>query len=312
SQGDEGKPVHVTADLVIGADGAHSKVRSQLQRKVINGDYVMPPNYLHIWPRKTFMLIALPNLDRSFTCTLFMPWSVFQSIKTDHDLVGLFRAYFPDALALIGEEKLKREYFANPKCSLGYVKCKPYHYKDRVVILGDAAHCMVPFYGQGMNCGFEDVAVLDRILRSIAGYQSQFTSHLSDDQIESALAHYSATRPKNAAAIVDLALHNYIEMRSNVISLSYKFWNYVERILQRFMPHYVIPLYSMVSFSHRPYSEVIDRWKRQTAILHNTIKLFALAIVVGALSLSLTYFGPRVGLRLPHLGELARLFYYHQ
>ncbi|KAJ1879280.1 kynurenine 3-monooxygenase, mitochondrial precursor, partial [Kickxella alabastrina] len=184
----DGQNKEITCDLVVGADGAYSKVRQRMMGKVMmnyaqtyiehgycefsmpptdSGDYAIDPNHLHIWPRGSFMLIALPNLDKSFTCTLFMPWKQFDQIKSSKDVVAFFSKYFPDALQLMGPDNVCAEYTANPKGFLMYIKCTPHTYKGRTVILGDSAHAMVPFYGQGMNCGFEDVETLDSIMLSI-------------------------------------------------------------------------------------------------------------------------------------------------
>ena len=172
------------SDFVVGTDGAHSAVRKLLMRKVRmdyaqeyighgykeltirptpEGEYRMSHHNLHIWPRKTFMMIALPNKDKSFTCTLFMPFEKFDEIKTSDQVLAFFEREFPDAIPIIGQENLINDYLKNPVGPLMSVKCKPYHYEDFCVILGDAAHAMVPFYGQGMNCGFQDVMVLDKV-----------------------------------------------------------------------------------------------------------------------------------------------------
>ncbi|KAJ1964810.1 kynurenine 3-monooxygenase, mitochondrial precursor [Dipsacomyces acuminosporus] len=325
-----GQRVTTEADLIIGADGAYSRVRQRLMTKVMlnysqtyiehgyceftmpprNGDFAIDPNHLHIWPRNSFMLIALPNLDKTFTCTLFMPWQELDRIKTNSDIAGFFRANFPDALDLMGEEKVCAEYSMNPKGSLMYVRCAPYNYKGRAVIVGDAAHAMVPFYGQGMNCGFEDVEMLDEILIKVLnekqpGSLNQLDQHsmLTDDQIHRALDEYSETRSKDSLAIVDLALENYVEMRSKVVSYSYLFRKRLEGILHRIFPEKIIPLYTMVSFTSIPYSAVIERWNRQTLWLYrSTCAVTAAAIfAAGILSARL------IGLRAPSLGEVARL-----
>ncbi|KAJ1560364.1 kynurenine 3-monooxygenase, mitochondrial precursor, partial [Cladochytrium tenue] len=164
SAGVPGSDVVATPDLVVGADGAHSRLRQSLMRvervdfeqHYIDHGYVelhMPPDettggyrmdqhHLHIWPKHSYMLIALPNPDNTFTVTLFMPWSRFEAIKTENDLLALFRTSFPDALHLIGQDRLVADYFANPKGSLISIKCNRYHHSSRAVLLGDAAHAM--------------------------------------------------------------------------------------------------------------------------------------------------------------------------
>ncbi|CAG8563513.1 3913_t:CDS:2, partial [Dentiscutata heterogama] len=255
--------VQHTADLIIGADGAYSSVRSQLMR-VVNMDYhqeyithayceltippiiddkgdskfAMDPNHLHIWPRHTFMMIALPNLDKSFTCTLFMPNKSFDAIKTENELINFFELYFPDSIPLIGEQRLK-EYFSNPRGSLMSIKCKPYHYRNRAIIIGDAAHCMVPFYGQGMNCGFQDVELLDSILErfNVTAY--------NNDYLDLALEEYTKFRQEDTMAICDLAMYNYVEMRSEVVNPWYLIKRKIEGSLHWLFPTIIIPLYTM-------------------------------------------------------------------
>ncbi|ORY03882.1 FAD/NAD(P)-binding domain-containing protein [Basidiobolus meristosporus CBS 931.73] len=275
-------------DFIVGADGAYSTVRKQLMRKVrmnYNQEYIeheyceltipptvdadgelsfaMDPNHLHIWPKHSFMMIALPNPDKTFTATLFMPSEKFASIKTEEDLLSFFKENFPDSIPLIGEELLKKDYFANPKGSLMCVKCAPYHYKGKGLIIGDAAHSMVPFYGQGMNCGFEDVRVLNNILN-----EHSIGSHFTEEAMEKALSHYSNYRHPDCVAIIDLAMYNYIEMRSSVVNYGYLLRKKVESFLHGLFPLKVIPLYTMVSFSpHIRYSEAIQRWRYQGKML---------------------------------------------
>ncbi|TPX38071.1 kynurenine 3-monooxygenase [Synchytrium microbalum] len=281
----DGTQVTKQADLVVGADGAFSRVRTQLMRatrQVIYycgyveltipagpRGYLMDSHHLHIWPRHTFMLIALPNIDKSFTVTLFMPWSGFDAIKTELDLVTFFEKTFPDALALIGRELLVQEYFGNPKGSLISLKANPWHHLDRVVIMGDAAHAMVPFYGQGLNCGFEDCLVLDTILSKHLGTPgSSGSTNPTPVALSAALAEFTSVRQPDAEAICDLAMHNFVEMSASVVEWSYLLRKKVEGWLHRLMPVTVIPLYTMVSFTRIPYSDVVRRWKRQTRWLN--------------------------------------------
>ncbi|KAJ3210189.1 hypothetical protein HDU67_005572 [Dinochytrium kinnereticum] len=283
---EDGKVVTTTVDLILGCDGAYSKVRQSLMKTTrmdfsqeyiehgyvelnmppgADGDYQMDPNHLHIWPRQTFMLIALPNVDKSFTVTLFMPWSKFDSIKNENDLLSFFDETFPDAVQLIGRGLLASDYFKNPKGALVSVKCKPYNYKGSAVIIGDAAHAMVPFYGQGMNCGFEDCLVLDEILTKHVGERgSEKSKHPDPADIEAALTEYSRTRHRDAAAMCDLAMYNYVEMRSSVTKTGYLIRKKVESFLHRYFPKSVIPLYTMVSFSRIPYADALERFNRQT------------------------------------------------
>ncbi|KAG8889757.1 kynurenine 3-monooxygenase, mitochondrial precursor [Tulasnella sp. 403] len=182
--------------------------------------FLIDPNHLHIWPRHSFMLIAQPNRDKSFTCTLFAPTQDLAQLKSPKVILDWFRRHFPDALRLIGEELLVHDFTRNPRNSLISIKARPYHYKDRAIIIGDAAHSMVPFYGQGLNCGLEDVRILQTILslRGITGvptsspqtdrFQEAKDHPDVDQEIEAALEEYTNTRHANLVAICDLAMHN--------------------------------------------------------------------------------------------------------
>ncbi|KAJ1725277.1 kynurenine 3-monooxygenase, mitochondrial precursor [Coemansia erecta] len=311
---DKGQRQEITADLMVGADGAYSKVRQRMMARVkmnysqkyiehgycefsmpaLNGAYAMDPNHLHIWPRGSFMLIALPNMDKTFTCTLFMPWSQFDQVKSEDQIAAFFQSNFPDALELMGEKSVRSEYAKNPKGSLMYIKCTPYTYKGRAVILGDAAHAMVPFYGQGMNCGFEDVEALDGIMLRILHEKTPDSDHtcaLSESQMQRALDEYSCTRTSDASAIVDLALENYIEMRARVVDYAYLFRKKLEGILHRVVPTAVIPLYTMVSFTSIPYSTVVRQWNRQTKWLHRSIWTLSAMTAIGTGVLAARLFG---------------------
>ncbi len=293
-----------SADLIIGADGAYSRTRTQLQRRIrmdFSQEYIphgyveltippsssdsnrfggwqMDPNHLHIWPKHTYMMIALPNPDKTFTCTLFMPFDKFDAIETKQDLIGFFQQEFPDSIPYIGRDNLTTEYFANPKGSLMMVKCKPYHFKYRGVIIGDAAHAMVPFYGQGMNCGMQDVVILDDMLQKhLPSNQGKPTP----EAVCAALQDYSETRYPDAKAILDLAMHNYVEMRHGVTDWRYLLRKRVEGILHNWLPNTVIPLYTMVSFTQIPYSQVIERYKWQGKLLERSAVLALLLSILG-------------------------------
>lgn len=164
----------------------------------------MPHNYLHIWPRGKFMMIALPNQDFSWTVTLFMPFKNFDEIKSSSDLLKFFATYFPDSIPLIGEERLIKDFFKTKPQHLVAIKCRPYHLSSKVLLIGDAGHAVVPFYGQGMNAGFEDCSILSEL----------FDQHGSD--LEKILEEFSDKRWEDAHAISDLAMYNYVEMRDLV------------------------------------------------------------------------------------------------
>jgi len=279
--------------LILGCDGSFSNIRKELMKitrmnfnqeyiphgyKEIqmpctsDGDFSMEVNYLHIWPRNTFMMIALPNQDKTFTLTLFMPYWIFDEIKTDSDILDFFEREFPDSIPLIGKEKLINEYRTNPVGDLVSIKCSPYHYKDKVVIMGDAAHAMVPFYGQGMNCGFEDCLVFHSILDK------------HPNNVEEALTEYSKTRNPDAEAIIDLAMYNYIEMRSHVNSPLFALRKKLDGLLNMLFPNYWIPLYTMTTFTRIPYHEVIEKSKRQDEIVKRVFTIIAVvSITTGGL-----------------------------
>jgi len=290
-----GETVTATADVILGSDGAYSSVRAALQKTqyfnfsqyfldhaykeltlspAADGSYQLPSNGLHIWPRENFMLIGLPNLDKSFTITLFMPVKMFESLQTKEDVRRFFSTYFPDALRLM--PNVPDQYFAKPTGSLVWIKCDPHH-KDHVAILGDAAHAMVPFYDQGMNCCFEDVRVLDELLEKY---------HDDWDQVLPAL---TATRTKNTDAICQLSYRNYKEMSSHVSHADYLLRKKFDTMMNYFFPASWIPLYSMVTFSNIPYSEVIERSEWQDRVV-GKIKTAAPVVALGAASLLALYF----------------------
>lgn len=265
----------IKSDLIIGADGAFSAIRKQLQStdrfnysqhyighgykelsiKPINGDFGLEPNYLHIWPRGNFMLIALPNCDKTFTCTLFFPFEgspSFESLKSEADISSFFNQYFPDAVALMPD--IAQQYSQNPTSSLVTVSCKPWH-KHNTLIIGDSAHAIVPFYGQGMNSGFEDVRIFIEMAEQL------------NYQWDKILSKYSVERKKDADAISELALHNFIEMRDHVADPNFLRRKKLEAELQKQYPTEWIPLYSMVTFSDIPYSEALRIGKIQSKVM---------------------------------------------
>lgn len=274
------------ADLIIGCDGAYSEVRRQMLNQPgfnfnqsyiehgyielcipsINGDFAMPPNYLHIWPRGKFMMIALPNQDKSWTVTLFMPFNNFNSLATSVDLIKFFEKYFPDAIPLIGKEKLIEDFYNTKAQALISVKCKPYNLGSNVLLMGDAAHAMVPFYGQGMNAGFEDCLILSNILNE------------PGISIGEAISKFSEIRWQNAHAICDLAMYNYIEMRDLVTKTSFRMRKIVDKVLYTIIPKTWIPLYNTVSFSQMPYKKCIDNKKWQDKVLLNSTLFFVLGL----------------------------------
>ncbi|MGE3109054.1 MAG: FAD-dependent oxidoreductase [Phycisphaerales bacterium] len=286
-----GDLVHAPASIVIGADGAFSAVRLRLM-KVDRFDYsqsylshgykellippardltgpsanqrhdgfAIDPNALHIWPRGSSMMIALPNRDASFTCTLFWPFDGplgLTSLRSPSDVTAFFNTHYPDALPLM--PSLARDYAANPIGSLVTVRCFPWQHAGKVAILGDAAHAVVPFYGQGMNCAFEDCRVLARCL----------AEHPRDHA--AALDAFQHDRKPNADAIADMALENFIEMRDKVADPAFRYRKRVEQTLHKAFPAHVFPQYNLVSFSTVPYTEARRRGRELDAVLDNVI-----------------------------------------
>jgi kynurenine 3-monooxygenase len=250
------------APVLLGTDGSGSAVRQEMMRRPgyssseerlshgykeltipagPGGSFRMEKHALHIWPRGTFMLIALPNEDGSFTCTLFLPFEgpvSFASLDSASQVTALFEAQFPDALALI--PSLTHDFFHNPTGSMVTVKSAPWHVDGRAVLLGDAAHAIVPFFGQGMNCGFEDCGVLDGLLARHSRWDEAF-------------AELSRLRKPNADAIADMAVENFIEMRDSTASPRFLLEKQVEKVLLNAFPGQFLSRYSLVSFSRVPY-----------------------------------------------------------
>lgn len=265
TRGPDGQRTERRGDLVIGADGAFSAVRSRMMRTdrfdyaqmylehgykeltippADDGGFRLEPNALHIWPRHDYMMIALPNADRTFTCTLFLPFEgerSFAALHSPADVRAMFEATFPDALSLLPD--LEREFFDNPTGSLCYTSCRPYH-RGRAVLIGDAAHAVVPFYGQGMNAAFEDCLLLDQLLDA-HGW----------DRTDDALSTFSRTRKPDGDAIRDLAVHNFEVMRSSVTDPAFLDRKALEIALSRAFPESARSLYGLVTFSTVPYSE---------------------------------------------------------
>jgi kynurenine 3-monooxygenase len=261
------------AGVVLGTDGAGSAVRGQLLAHDLlterldflghgykeltippgpDGDFALDPGALHIWPRGSSMMIALPNPDRSFTCTLFWPNSgpaSFASLSSPAAVERHFATHYPDVPALAPD--LVDDYQRNPVGLLGTVHCAPWQADGRVGLLGDAAHAIVPFYGQGANCAFEDVVELDRCLDDTGG-----------DWLR-ALPLFEHRRRDNTEAIAAMALDNFVEMRDKVTSPVYQARKRVEHALERALPGRYVSRYELVSFTTTPYAQVRRRVRRQ-------------------------------------------------
>ena len=271
-----------SADLVFAADGAFSAVRYNAMQKVDrfnysqfyiedgykelllpadeNGNYQIEKNALHIWPRGRFMLIALPNEDGSFTCTLFMPYEnheyAFNDLDSDEKINAFFKTIFPDFHALM--PNLIENWHLNPLSSLSIVRCYPWT-MGKFALMGDSCHATVPFYGQGMNAGFEDCTVMWELYNQHQNWDDTFKA-------------YQKTRKADGDALQDLSLHNYYVMRDHVANDDFLLQKKIEAKLHEKYPEKWIPLYSQVTFSHIPYSKAIAQGKKQDLIMKEILK----------------------------------------
>ncbi|MBX3356362.1 MAG: FAD-dependent monooxygenase [Phycisphaeraceae bacterium] len=297
----------IEADMVIGADGAYSAIRAAMQRNerfdyqqsflthgykeltipalaedadahavAPHAPFAMEPQALHIWPRGGSMMIALPNPEGSFTCTLFWPFRSpagsdqpsFDSIRNGVAATEYFRAHYPDALTMM--PTLASDFDANPIGTMVTIRCAPWVWDGRTALIGDAAHAIVPFYGQGANCGFEDAVALVAALDD------------SKNDIPSALAHYQERRMRHANAIADLALANFIEMRDKTASRLFHLRKKIDHTLHGLLPNHYQPLYDMVSFSTIPYDDARQRARRQdrALMIGASAVLFVIALLL--------------------------------
>ncbi|WP_223786683.1 FAD-dependent oxidoreductase [Marinicella meishanensis] len=271
-----GENIFVAYDYLIGADGGGSQVRQSMKDlqettfsaelldhsykeltipPAADGGFQLEPEALHIWPRGDYMMIGLPNPDGSFTLTLFMPNEgpiSFASINDEAALHDLFDQFFADAKPLIPD--LVHDYFNNPTGYLGTIRCQDWHYQ-RAVLTGDAAHAIVPFHGQGMNAGFEDCVAMEQALTRF------------DDDWQQAIPAFVDSRMDNSNAIADMALENYVEMRATVNDPKFHLKKAIAFELERRLPDYFIPRYSMVMFHLIPYAQAFARGKIQAKIL---------------------------------------------
>jgi len=265
---------------LVGADGAGSSLRAAIARETelgerteflghsykeleippaADGGFRIEPNALHIWPRGRYMCIALPNDERTFTVTLFLPNDAqspdqpsFATVRTGADARALFERDFADALPLIPQ--LERDFEANPAGLLATLYLDSWHLDDRAVLIGDAAHAMVPFHGQGMNCAFEDCVALAAQLDATADRAAAFAA-------------FQAERLPNSRAIQQMALENYLEMRDRVDDDDYLLQRALERTLADRHPDRFVPRYAMVTFRRMPYAVARERGEVQRALL---------------------------------------------
>jgi len=270
-------------DIVFGCDGAFSRIRHKMQRRSrfdYSQDFIdvgykeltIPPNddgthkleknSFHIWPRGNFMFIAMPNLDGSFTCTLFLPFEgeiSFENIKTKSQAKEFFKTYFPDVIKEI--DNLAGDFFKNPTSAMVTMKCYPWTYWDKVALVGDSAHAIVPFYGQGMNAGFEDIYVLNELI-----------SKYGDDW-EHIFQEYQKKRKPDADAIAELSFRNFIEMSSKTADPLFLLQKKIEKHFAKKHPDKWIPVYSRVTFSDQPYSEALAIGDWQERIMEKVMQI---------------------------------------
>ena len=227
-----------------------------------DGTHKLDKNCLHIWPRGEFMMIALANMDGSFTCTLFFPMfgeKSFDTINTKEKVSAFFQETFADTIPLM--PTLLDDYMENPTSSLVMVRCSPWNYEDKILLLGDSAHATVPFYGQGMNCGFEDCTIFGEMLDQANG------------NWDGLLSAYSKERVPDGNAIIDLSLRNYVEMRDLTGNKEWLLRKKIEGKFSDLHPEKWLPLYSQVTFSHIRYNKVIQNGREQDAIMEQVMKL---------------------------------------
>lgn len=280
---ERGEWTEIKFDKVFGADGAFSRIRHRMQRQSMfdysqefmkigykelhipanpDGTHKIDKNSLHIWPRGEFMLMGLSNLDGSFTCTLFMPFegeNSFEQLQDEKSLVAFFATYFPDTVAVIPD--LVEDFFKNPTSYLVKMKCYPWTYKDKLALIGDAAHAIVPFYGQGMNAGFEDITILNDLIGQYGDdWQMIFTE-------------YEKSRKPNADAIAELAERNFNEMSAKTADENFLLQKKIEKWFSDKYPEKWLPLYSRVTFSLQPYAEALAIGEYQNQIMQEVLKI---------------------------------------
>jgi kynurenine 3-monooxygenase len=275
---EDGSHKTIISDRILGTDGAFAATRSKLQTSERfnysqsylhvgykeleipegeNGKFMMEKNALHIWPRGSFMMIALPNPKGDFTCTLFMPFELFDSIKTKEDVARFFNEEFADAVPML--PTLLDDYMKNPTSNLVTVRCYPWVKEDKLALAGDAAHAVVPFYGQGMNCSFEDIVVLDNMIEK---YGNDWNTIFDE---------YQKERKPNADAIADLAIQNYYEMADKVGDKHFLHKKHIEHELTELYPDKFKSQYELTTFCLSGYKYAWDMGKKNDALLEKII-----------------------------------------
>jgi len=263
--------------VTIGCDGSASAIRGEMLKMTRfnfsqqyldygykeltipagpDGRHVLATHALHIWPRGNYMLIALPNVDGTFACILFLPFEgqdSFAQLTTPSAVTDFFRSRFPDTVSLMPD--LADNFFGNPTGAMVTIKCAPWHVEGRSLLLGDAAHAIVPFFGQGINCGFEDCTNLLELLdRHGADWERVFRE-------------FESARRVNTDAIADLALENFVEMRDRVADPRFLLRKKVELALEAKYPQRFVPKYAMVTFHRVPYATALRRGEVQDRLL---------------------------------------------
>jgi kynurenine 3-monooxygenase len=274
---ESGRETTVDSEIVIGSDGSASAIRLDMQKlgrlnfsqenldygyKELTiaagpgGKHLLEPHALHIWPRGAYMLIALPNIDGTFACILFAPFAgseSFSALDTGEKTQRFFAARFADAVPLMPQ--LQQNYAGNPTGSMVTVKCAPWQVDGKVLLLGDAAHAIVPFFGQGMNCAFEDCTVF---LELLDRHGPNWTKLFQE---------FESARKQNTDAIADMALENFVEMRDRVADPRFLFRKKAELALEAKYPRHFVPKYAMVTFHRVPYSVALSRGEIQDRLL---------------------------------------------
>lgn len=285
-----GEEVRLLHRTVIGTDGSSSALRNTLTGASAGeftideldygykeltipaspaGKHLIEKNALHIWPRTTYMLIALPNIDGSFTCTFFFPHKgneSFETLDSEEKVLKFFSTHFPDVIPLI--PNLTKEFFENPTGSMVTIKGTPWYLEGKVLLLGDAAHAIVPFFGQGMNCAFEDCFHFAKLIDRQMSYGRSVEKIVWAE----AFRDFDRTRKKDTDAIADLAVENFVEMRDLVAQPKFQLKKKVERILEEKYPGLFVPKYTMVTFRRVPYSVARARGIVQEEILDELCK----------------------------------------
>ena len=274
----------INFDFVFGADGAGSVIRKKMNEfpdidvfsefidcgykeltipSTSNGSWKIQSDALHIWPRGSYMVMALPNLDGTFTCTLFFPIkgkNSFDVLKTNEDVDLFFKKNCPDLIPLI--PNLSEQYFHNPVSPLGIIRCKPWK-KNNFILIGDACHATVPFYGQGMNAGFEDCDLINEL----------FENSNSSKIFKNSIDEFLNNRKINTDAMQDLSMHNFLVMRNKTGDKNFLLQKKIEALFAKKHPSKWLPLYSMVTFSHIGYNSALEIGKKQEKIMQEIMKL---------------------------------------